>query len=143
MTSFLTIINLIIFLLLSAIHFYWLAGGKWGLNVAVPTHALSDKALFQPGIIATLVVSFGLLGFAFTEYYHLSPVAAIPPQYHKVASALIIGIFALRAVGDFKYVGIFKKIKNTRFARNDTTFYTPLCIWLAVSQAIIYYQNSF
>lgn len=138
-----TVINLLIFLLLSAIHFYWLIGGKWRLSAAIPTHVTGDKAVFTPSTFATFVVALGLLGMAFIEYNYLSQTIVMTPQYHKVASMIITLIFTLRALGDFNYVGIFKKVKTTPFAKNDTAFYTPLCIWLAITQAVIYYQNPF
>lgn len=37
----------------------------------------------------------------------------------------------LRGVGEFRYVGLFKRVKGSRFARNDTRFYSPLCLMLA------------
>jgi Protein of unknown function (DUF3995) len=46
-------------------------------------------------------------------------------------------IFLLRALGDFKYVGFFKSIKNTEFGRLDTQFYAPLCLYLGISSLII------
>ena len=44
---------------------------------------------------------------------------------------IIAGVFLVRAIGDFRYVGFFKKIKGTIFANLDTKFYTPLCILLS------------
>jgi len=41
-------------------------------------------------------------------------------------------IFILRAVGDFNYVGIFKKIKNTEFARADSKIFIPLCLIIGI-----------
>ncbi|KRE83053.1 hypothetical protein ASG89_13045 [Paenibacillus sp. Soil766] len=39
----------------------------------------------------------------------------------------------LRAIGDFKYLGFFKKVKHTSFSYYDTRFYSPLCLFLAIS----------
>ncbi|TKI67695.1 DUF3995 domain-containing protein [Lysinibacillus mangiferihumi] len=41
-------------------------------------------------------------------------------------------IFLIRAIGDFKYVGFFKKIKHSQFARNDTWLYSPLCLFISL-----------
>lgn len=41
-------------------------------------------------------------------------------------------VFLLRAIGKGKYVGFFKKIKHTRFAKQDTAFYSPLCVWISL-----------
>lgn len=43
----------------------------------------------------------------------------------------------IRAIGDFKYVGVFKKVQRTGFARNDTKIYTPLCVIIATISFLI------
>ena len=45
----------------------------------------------------------------------------------------LAGIFILRAIGDFKYVGFFKKVKNTPFAKLDSKFYSPLCLLIGLA----------
>jgi uncharacterized membrane protein SpoIIM required for sporulation len=50
----------------------------------------------------------------------------------QITAWLIAAVFALRAIGDFRYVGFFKRIRDTRFARLDTLAYWPLCAVLAV-----------
>ena len=49
-----------------------------------------------------------------------------------VASRLLAIGFALRALGDFRYLGFFKSIRGTPFAYYDTWFYSPLFVCLAV-----------
>ena len=76
------------------------------------------------------VVALGLFGFA---YVTLSAVTGwLPARWVFYGNLAIGGIFLLRAVGDFRYVGFFKKVKNTAFARNDTRYYSPLCLLLGV-----------
>jgi len=41
-------------------------------------------------------------------------------------------IFAFRALGDFRYVGFFKRVRGNLFAQRDTWFYSPLCLLLAI-----------
>jgi hypothetical protein len=45
------------------------------------------------------------------------------------------GAFGLRAVGEFRLVGFFKRVKGTRFARMDTLVYSPLCALLSLGTA--------
>ncbi|RZK64111.1 MAG: DUF3995 domain-containing protein, partial [Pedobacter sp.] len=45
---------------------------------------------------------------------------------------LIAGIFLLRSIGDFNYVGFFKKVKHTPFGKNDTMYYSPLSFGIGV-----------
>ena len=49
----------------------------------------------------------------------------------KIATWLIAAAFALRAIGDFRYVGFFKRIRDSRFAHLDTIAYSPLFACLA------------
>ena len=41
-------------------------------------------------------------------------------------------IFVLRTLGDFRYVGFTKRIRNTSFAEWDTKLYSPLCLLMAL-----------
>ena len=41
-----------------------------------------------------------------------------------------------RTVGEFRYVGLFKRERGTRFAALDSCIYTPLCALLAA--AVLY-----
>jgi hypothetical protein len=42
-------------------------------------------------------------------------------------------VLALRAIGEFRYVGLFKRVRESRFAALDTRVYTPLCVALAAA----------
>lgn len=120
---------------LSAVHIYWALGGQLGLDKAVPT--IDGKPAFQPGALLTLVVAGVLLGCAYVSlslgfshqfampYAHLAPYAGW---------ALAV-MFAVRAIGDFKLVGFFKKIKGSVFSTLDSTLYSPLCLVLSVGFA--------
>jgi Protein of unknown function (DUF3995) len=126
------IILSIIFLSISAIHFYWAMGGKWGANAAIPT-TNEGKAPFQPGVIPTLIVGFGLLGFALVALGNLGIFDAfLSKKWINYATYAIITIFILRGIGDFKYAGLNRKIKNTTFAKYDKRYFTPLCFLIAL-----------
>ncbi|MEP4533115.1 MAG: DUF3995 domain-containing protein [Cyclobacteriaceae bacterium] len=137
MTTTLCVLNCIILFFLSGLHFYWLLGGKWALASAIPTNPVGS-ALFKPGMAATLVVALGL--FAFSSFYLIRAELLsiqIPSAILDYAGYGISTLFFLRAIGDFKYVGIFKKETTTPFASRDTKFYTPLCLLLALSGILI------
>jgi hypothetical protein len=42
-------------------------------------------------------------------------------------------VFVLRAIGERKLVGFFKRVRGTAFARWDTWLFSPLCLALGVS----------
>ncbi|MES2318120.1 MAG: DUF3995 domain-containing protein [Pseudomonadota bacterium] len=50
--------------------------------------------------------------------------------------ALAAGLFA-RGVGEFNYLGLFKRVRGSRFATLDTWVYSPLCLLLAAGVASV------
>lgn len=116
---------------LALIHFYWAFGGTKGVAAAVP--ASRGQPLFKPGPMATTGVGIGLLGLAalfFVTGVRLAPQAA---QWGlRTMTALAGLVFAARAVGDFRYLGFFKRAREGRFAWLDTYAYSPLCLALAI-----------
>ncbi len=121
-------ILILIFLFLSLIHFYWAFGGKWGSSAVIPTKTNQKKAI-QPGFIASMVVAIGLavLGALVAWEAGWIPLE-LPYLVENFAMLFIAVVFLIRAIGDFKYVGFFKKIKHTPFAKKDTSYFSPLCL---------------
>ncbi len=127
-----------VFLLLAVLHFYWASGGEWGLDAALPANAQGQRIL-NPKPIDCIVVGLGLLFFGFFYFSKCVEMPIDTPYWLDVYPAWgIAAIFLLRTIGDFRYVGFFKKVKNTHFARMDKQFFTPLCLvvggvglWLA------------
>ena len=135
---FLALINAFIFFILSLIHFYWLLGGKWGMASAVPTKDNSTEKIFEPSAFSTLVVAMGLLLFGLIELGSINIFSNwIALRYFRWGNLLIAFIFFARAVGDFNYVGFFKRSRDTVFARNDTWYYSPLCLFIAITSVLI------
>lgn len=132
------VINTTIFTGLAILHFYWAAGGKKRLESSLP-ETIEGKKLFVPGRAFTIAVAVGLLIFAFITISSLLK-NTIPEAISVYGNIAIGAIFLLRAIGDFKYVGFFKKVNNTAFAKNDTLFYSPLCILLSIIAFIISYK---
>jgi hypothetical protein len=138
MTILLGFINALIFILLGAIHLYWGVGGKWGSKQALPQNIGTEKPIFLPGMAACFIVAFGLFSMGFLTLNQAGIININLPIALKNYGMYAIGaIFLLRALGDFKYVGFFKRIKNTEFGELDTLFYTPLCLYLGLSSFTI------
>ena len=134
--------NAIIFLILSSIHFYWLLGGKWGMNSVVPTTEKTGNKGFVPSALSTFVVAMGLLLFSLIELGNTNLFSSwIELSYFRWGNLLVAFIFVARAVGDFNYVGFFKRTRNTAFARNDTYYYSPLCLFIAITSLLIVITN--
>lgn len=124
---------------MAAIHFYWALGGKWGANAVLP-QINSQKRVFTPLPIATFAVAIPFLQISLifaqaAGWFYFE----ILGQYISNLLFILIAVFAIRAIGDFKYVGFFKKIKNTEFAINDTKYFTPLCVFVSTTLLIAIY----
>lgn len=63
------------------------------------------------------------------------------PHASAVATVALALIFAVRAIGDFRYVGFFKHIRGSRFARMDTMCYSPLCAALSLSITSMFWMR--
>ena len=101
--------------ILGLTHMYWAFGGSVGLDVALPTNENGER-LLNPGVFMTFVVAFVLFGFAYIAYM-LQVEHTVWVTY---AGWSLMVLFLLRAIGDFKIVGLFKKLKSTKFATYDT-----------------------
>lgn len=132
------LLNALIFLFLSGLHFYWLLGGKWGMNSVIPTTEKASDKTFVPSAFSTLVVAIGLLLFGLIELGNTNVFSNwIELTYFQWGNLLIAFIFFARAVGDFNHVGFFKRTRNTVFARNDTWYYSPLCLFISVTSVFV------
>ena len=138
------IINTVIFILLSLIHFYWAFGGRLWYTDVLPINSQGSERL-NPGTIAGLIVALALLSFAFITIGSIGLFSRyIKMIYFRYGALLIAVIFFLRAVGDFRFIGFFKTVKHTRFALNDTQFFSPLCLFISLLSLLIFVrrQNS-
>ncbi len=135
--AFVTITTLVI---AGIFHFYWALGGKIGLDRAIPTK--DGKALLNPGKLLTIIVGFIILSFAWIAYVlNFKDLNTIAYSEQIVyAGWFLSGVFAVRSIGDFNMVGLFKKIKSTKFAEFDTKYFIPLTSFWAFTFALLAYQ---
>ncbi len=132
------VINTIIFLLLSLLHFYWAFGGQLWYQDVLPTNSSGLKRL-NPSIAAGLIIALGLLFLALITIANQGLFDKyIKGKYFRYGTLVIAVIFLLRAIGDFKFIGFFKTIIRTRFAINDTQIFSPLCLFIAILSLIIF-----
>lgn len=139
MITLIAIIEIGIFIFLSGIHFYWAFGGKWGTADVFPTKDENIKPK-MPGIIPTLIVALGLLAFSFIILANAVNLDWFPNWVNNLLTKglwIISGLFILRAIGECNYIGFFKKIKHTKFAINDTKYYSPLSLIIGLLALIL------
>lgn len=131
------IINAIILISLSGLHLFWATGGTWGFDNALPTTKEGNRIL-NPNRLDCTIVGIGLLAFAFLFLMRINLLEIYLPEWITEYSIWIIAaIFLIRSIGDFKYVGFSKKIRDTNFAELDTKFYSPLCLVIAVLAVLV------
>lgn len=119
----------------AVVHMYWALGGSIGVGLAIPETAKGP--LFPPKPVTTLLVSLALVLAADLMLARLGlATARIPPWGMHLACGALALAFLGRAVGDFRYVGFFKRVRGSRFARLDTALYSPLCLFLAVAVGV-------
>jgi hypothetical protein len=137
----LCVINALIFTFISGFHFYWAMGGMVGFDVVLPTNTEGVKFL-NPSKTIAFIVAFVFLSMAI---FYLIKAHLIPIKLNGLMEVFdlypLAIVLIIRAIGDFKYVGFFKRIKNTPFARYDTRYYAPLCLYLGLSTLLILYHE--
>jgi hypothetical protein len=138
--SIVTLTLAIVFGALAALHVYWAAGGVIGDSDAVPSRT-DGTPLFRPGRIATLAVAVAL---SMAAAIVLGRGGVLGPDnrfiLYRAGAWVVSAVLLLRTIGDFRYVGLFKRERRTRFARLDTRYYTPLCAALGI--AVLYLAST-
>lgn len=125
----------VILTVLGVVHVYWAMGGSAGKAAAVPMRA--GKPVFAPTPFTTIVVAFGLFAMAALNATKIGWIADFGISSRvRTGLWLTCAVLLLRAIGDFRYVGFFKRHREGRFAKLDTLLYSPLCLFLACMEFI-------
>lgn len=118
---------------IALLHVAWALGLSWGLGAALPE--AGGRPAFRPPRWATLAVA-GLAGVAAWTALGLAGLVAPPPLARGIALAGALAL-AARCVGDRATMGLFKRIRGTRFARWDDALFTPLCFALGAGLLLL------
>lgn len=115
---------------ISAIHGYWTLGGRRGVRAAIPE--LDGRPVFRVTTLGTFTVMFLLLLAGVILLGSVGIYGDVEPEFlYSWTPWTLFVVFFIRAVGDFRYAGIFKKVRYTYFAWWDTFVYIPLCLLIA------------
>lgn len=141
MIRMLGVVLAVIFSLLSFLHLYWAGGGRFGRGAAIPT--AGGERLLNPSPFGTILVAAALFAAALVVLGRLKFWGAVVPGWiFYVGTWVISALFLLRTIGDFRYVGFFKSVSGTDFARWDTILFSPLCLFIAVAAFLISYYEA-
>jgi Protein of unknown function (DUF3995) len=133
MVAGLAIVCAAILLFGAAFHLYWGCGGRVGSSVALPQRGDGTQA-FRPNRFGTILVAVFLVGCLGLVVALSVPIQLpVPQRWLRIAIVALSVVFLARALSWYKYVGLFKSIRTTRFAKYDTWLYSPLCLLLALS----------
>jgi hypothetical protein len=121
----------VVFAFLSGLHVFWAFGGNWGSAATVPL--VDGKPKFTPTPGATLLVAVALASAAVVVLTRAGVIFTWAPSWASQWTSAVLGtIFVVRSIGDFRWVGFFKSVRNTTFALWDTCLYSPLCLVLGL-----------
>jgi Protein of unknown function (DUF3995) len=121
---------------LAVIHVYWAFGGRRGAGSVVPE--LDGKPLFRPRAFETVGVAVLLLVAAALVLARAGTGLDVFPRIVSAwGTRALAVVLVVRSIGDFRYVGFFKRHRGTSFARLDTFCYSPLALALGLGAAVV------
>ena len=117
-------------------HIHWALGGHLGYSVSLPqlpdgTPVMANRlAFWRPaaGGVALCLICLALLLLTRSGHLHL-PLSEDPIRF----ALLFVGVaFVARTLIPNPYVGFFKALRTTRWAKYDTRLYSPLFLVLGL-----------
>jgi hypothetical protein len=119
-----------------AFHLHWAFGGKLGFSVSLPqrpdgTPVMAQRLPLWRPAAGGVALSLALLASLLLD---LAGQVALPLPDELVRTALLIvgAAFVCRALIPNRYVGFFKTLRTTRWAKYDTRLYSPLFLFLGM-----------
>jgi hypothetical protein len=117
---------------LATVHFYWALCCMEGRPLLVPE--IDGKPVYTPRNTDCLDVGSALMLACVIvavrgELLH-SPM---PAAWTDTSTFAIGAVLVARAIGDFRYVGFFKRVRDTPFAEWDTRLFSPVSLLLGVA----------
>jgi len=122
----------VVFTVLGLFHVYWASGLSTGSSVAIPE--VNGRAAFRPSRVATLLVAAALFSAGYVVLVRGGQVSSpLTPGLARLGTGVIGTLFVLRAIGEFRLVGFFKRVRGTAFARWDTALFSPLSLAIGLA----------
>ncbi len=116
-----------VFVLIGLMHVYWGLGGDCPIEAAIPH--IDGKPRFLPNkpaiwlvvvaVVAGILIILGRMGIWQPN---------MPSWVFTRGTWAIFVVFLVRSIGNFWFYGLFKRIRDTKFAYWDTRLYVPLCL---------------
>ncbi|SKC67095.1 DUF3995 domain-containing protein [Krasilnikoviella flava] len=119
-------------LVAAGFHVAWAAGSTAGAGRVLPQRTGSREPVLRPGRAATLAVVVALVVYAVVVL--ALALGADGAGWRPLGIAALV-VLLVRVVGDGRYVGVSKRVRDTRFARADDRYWTPAVGLLAAGAA--------
>ncbi|SRR5579871_181614 len=121
---------------LAVLHVYWSVAHSVASSATIPE--VEGRPAFRPSRLGTFAVAIALFAAAAL----VAIAGQLAPAWLQVPFARLLTVtlglvFLARAIGDFRLVGFFKKVRGTTFARLDTLLYAPLCALVGVAAILV------
>ena len=120
----------------ASFHLYWALGGRTGFSVSLPQRPDGRPVMahrlgwWRP---AAGAVALALVALALLLLGHSGRLPLPVPGGWARAALLATGLaFIARALVPNRYVGFWKTLRTTRWARYDTRLYSPLFLLLGL-----------
>jgi len=113
---------------LAILHIYWALGGKLDIKKVIPV--ANGDPVFTPGVLGTFAVAVALVCFAAVALAlgFCGVISANYQPYLKFPGFAIGAVLIIRAIGEFRYVGFFKRVRGSDFSTYDSWIYSPFCL---------------
>ncbi|GAA1983878.1 hypothetical protein GCM10009718_21530 [Isoptericola halotolerans] len=109
-------------------HVAWATGATLGAADVLPQRAGSRERLAEPGPLPTLAVAAALSVYVVVV---LALVLGADGWWWTWCGVAALAILLARVVGEGRYVGVLKRVRDTGFARADDRRWTPAVALLA------------
>lgn len=116
-------------LVAAGFHVAWAFGVRAGVANAIPQRPETNEPTFRPDRSGTLAVAAALAAFAALVIATASGRAGQWAAWLTLAGAIVL---TLRVVGDGRWVGVTKRVRDTGFAEADDRMWTPAAALLAL-----------
>lgn len=121
----------------AVLHVFWALRGTGDSNSAIPSLP-NGQPLFSPGPTACILVAVTIASLAAALAWAVFLPAAVAWPLRSVLTLALI-VLTLRAVGDGRFVGFSKRVRDTAYGRADDALYTPavVLLWFGSASALV------
>lgn len=137
MTTIAATLAIAIIVFAAGFHLHWAFGGKYGFSVSLPQEP-DGRPIYDNLLplwrIGALFVALALIAIGMLTL-DCAGILRIRLDARLITGALAVAgtAFIARSLAWHRYVGVFKTLRTTRWARYDTWAYCPLFFTLGAS----------